>query len=115
MNPQELMSGLRKANQDLDRKNEELAELSEKYADAERAYRIALAGKILEHKAAGHPVTIINDLARGDKAVADLRFQRDVAKEVLKSGRQAAQGIVEKIGSYRSLLTFLREEIFNSK
>jgi len=111
MNPQQIMDGLRRANQDLDRKNDELAALSEKYAAAEQAYRIALAKRILEYKADGHPVTIINDLARGDKHVAGLKFERDVAREVLKTGRQAAQGIVEKIGSYRSLLTWLREEL----
>ena len=58
-----------------------------KYADAERAYRVALAKKILELHAEGKAWTVTADIARGDKDVADLRYERDVAEGV----KQAAQ------------------------
>lgn len=59
-------------------------------ADAERAYRGALAQKILELRAEGEPVTIVSDLARGEKRVRDLRHARDVAAGVLDAARQQA-------------------------
>lgn len=56
---------------------------SKALAEAERAYRVALARKIVEVHADGAAWTVAQDLARGDKAVADLRYYRDVAKGVL--------------------------------
>lgn len=56
---------------------------SEKLAKREQAYRLALARKIVEVQAAGSAWTVAQDLARGDKDVAQLRYERDVAKGVL--------------------------------
>ncbi len=60
-------------------------------AKAERNYRIAKAKKILELRAEGHPVTIVLDLARGDKKVADLAYARDCAKVRYTSLLEAIQ------------------------
>jgi hypothetical protein len=60
------------------------------YAEAERAYRKALATKITELRADGQPATLAADLARGDERVADLRYRRDVAEGVVEAARQAA-------------------------
>lgn len=59
-------------------------------ADAERAYRVALARKIVEVHAEGAAWTVAQDLARGDKQVADLRYLRDVAKGVLDAAETVA-------------------------
>lgn len=59
-------------------------------AAKERAYRVALAQAITRYRADGHAATVCADLARGDKAVADLRYARDVAQGVLDSAQQAA-------------------------
>jgi hypothetical protein len=59
------------------------------YAEAERAYRKALADRIVELRADGQPATLTADLARGDKQVAYLRYKRDVA-EGLKEAAQTA-------------------------
>lgn len=58
-------------------------------AESERDYRVALAKKILLLRDDKVPVTIINDLARGDEAVADLKFKRDVAQTLYDSVTQA--------------------------
>lgn len=63
---------------------------SEKLATAERAYRIALAQKIVEVHAEGAAWTVAQDLARGDRQVADLRYARDVAKGVLDAAETVA-------------------------
>ena len=58
-------------------------------AKAEQVYRVALAKKFLELKAQGEKVTIMSDLARGDEAVAQLKFERDVAETLYDSNREA--------------------------
>jgi hypothetical protein len=60
------------------------------YALAERAYREALAKRILELRAEGMAVTACGDVARGDKHVADLKFKRDVADGVREAAAQTA-------------------------
>jgi hypothetical protein len=60
------------------------------YAEAERAYRLALASKITELRASGESVTLAADLARGDKRVADLRMARDIAEGVVEAAKQRA-------------------------
>lgn len=60
------------------------------YAEAERAYREALALKILALKAEGTAWSSCGDIARGDRAVAALKYKRDVADGVKEAATQAA-------------------------
>jgi hypothetical protein len=60
------------------------------YAEAERAYRMALATAILELRAEGMAITACADVARGRPNVADLRYARDVAEGVKEAASQAA-------------------------
>lgn len=75
-----------------------------KKAETEGNYRIALAEKILILRNEGIPVTIINDLARGDKTVARIRFQRDVADTEYNAG-------IEEIQCTKVALRILQEQI----
>lgn len=59
-------------------------------AEKERAYRVALARRIVEVHGEGAAWTVAQDLARGDQAVADLRYHRDVANGVLEAAQQRA-------------------------
>lgn len=61
------------------------------YAEAEQNYRIALAEKMLELRADGQPVTIVPDLARGDRKIARLKFDRDAKEAVYKAAQEAIQ------------------------
>ena len=65
-------------------------EAAEKCAQAELLYRKALAHKIVELHADGVAWTVAQDVARGDEKVAQLRFERDVAKGVLDAAEQRA-------------------------
>lgn len=67
-----------------------LKDASEKLAQAEKAYRLALAKKIVSVHADGAAWTVAQDLARGAENVADLRYDRDVARGVLEATQQAA-------------------------
>ena len=67
-------------------RREAAAELAEK----ERAYRMALAKEIVHQHSEGAAWTVAQDLARGSKHVADLRYERDVARGVLDAAEQRA-------------------------
>lgn len=67
-----------------------LRDASEALATAERAYRKALARKIVEVHADGAAWSVASDLARGDDAVANLRWERDVAKGVFEATQTAS-------------------------
>lgn len=63
-------------------------------ADKERTYRQALASKILELRAGADGESVAwsacADIARGDRNVARLKYERDVADGVLDAARQQA-------------------------
>lgn len=67
----------------------ELKKRGQKYAESEKAYRIALARRILDEREKGTPVTIISDICRGSAQIAGLRFERDCAEVVYKSAMEA--------------------------
>lgn len=59
-------------------------------ADAEQAYRVALASEIVRQHDAGVAWTVAKDLARGKREVALLRNRRDIAAGVLDAAETAA-------------------------
>lgn len=67
-----------------------MREHSRALAEAERAYRKRLAERILAMKADGVAVTACETIAKGEKDVADLRYQRDVAQGIFEATRQEA-------------------------
>lgn len=66
-----------------------LARNGQKLAVCEREYRIALAEFILIKRTEGLPVTIIGDVARGDRKIAQLKFERDTAQSVYDANQEA--------------------------
>ena len=58
---------------------------------AEYEYRVALAQEIAKLRADGNPVTIVPDMARGDKQVARLRLDRDLKEVSFKAAGEAIQ------------------------
>lgn len=67
-----------------------ITEATDDLAAKEQAYRVALALEIVAQHAAGRAWTVCPDLARGDAKVAQLRYERDVAKGVLDAAHQSA-------------------------
>ena len=61
----------------------------EELALAEREYRIALAQRIAKEQDKGTKVTIIGDICRGDKEVAELKYKRDMARVLYDSSQEA--------------------------
>lgn len=63
---------------------------SAELADAEQAYRVALASEIVRQHDGGAAWTVAQDLARGAQPVAALRHRRDIAAGVLDAAETAA-------------------------
>ena len=111
MSPQEIMDGMANKNRQLTTKNIEYLELSEKLAQAKRDYNISKAQKTLSMKSEGHAATLIPTLVSGDRAVAELCYKADVAEGVYRACFESIKDIRSAIDSYRSLLTWMREEL----
>ena len=65
--------------------------LKQAYIDAARAqeaYRLALAERILELRGDGLPATLCQDLAKGTRAVTELRRHWDIAEGVKEAMQQ---------------------------
>ena len=67
----------------------QLRQSSVQLAENEKSYRVALAKAILEERAKGTPVSIINDLCRGREDIAQLRFSRDCSEAIYESTKEA--------------------------
>lgn len=53
-------------------------------AESERDYRIALAQKMLVEREKGTPVTILGDICRGDRNIAEAKMERDIAETLFE-------------------------------
>ena len=73
-------------------------------AESEKQYRMALAEKVLNLREQGFPATLIGDTARGDKTVAQLKFERDCAQVVYDNAKEA-------VLAYKKQIDVLREQI----
>jgi len=85
MSGQDLYIELRYKQQALETALGELGKCGRANAEAEAKYRIALAKKILEERDKGTPVTIISDVCRGYREIAQLKFKRDVSKTMYEA------------------------------
>lgn len=111
VNPQELITGVQEKNRLLSLKNDEYAILIEERASSERAYNIAVAEKTIALKIEGNSIGLIDKLVRGDKTIAQLKYQLDVAEGVEKACLQAIKNLRSAIDTYRSLLSWLKAEM----
>ena len=85
---QSLQSEMTTLRADLNKAITILKERGQTKAKAERDYRVAVAKEILILRDKGIPVTIINDLVRGNEDIAELKLQRDIAETLYESAMQ---------------------------
>lgn len=78
------------AEQEQRRVESEIHTAYKAYARREQLYRVALARKILALKADGMAITACETVAKGDPAIAELRYERDIAEGVRETARHAA-------------------------
>ena len=86
---QDLMIQINRLQNKLNIAIKELKTRGKNKAKAEADYRVALAEKILIERDKGMPVTIINDVCRGDRGIAKLKMERDIAETLYETCLQA--------------------------
>ena len=86
---QDLVMQMRILQDKLNLAQRELKKRGISKAKAEADYRTALAEKILIERDEGTPVTIINDICRGDREIAKLKMERDIAETLYETCLQA--------------------------
>lgn len=85
--------------------------LVQKAANSEKAYRMALASKMISLKSEGQNATIIPDIARGDALVADLKWQRDVDDGILDACKNAIKILSGEMTGFQTLINRHRAEM----
>ena len=111
MTPQGIMDGMQKKNRELSMKNDELPELAENMAQAERNFNVEYAKKILELKSEGMAITLAKEVAKGYRPIADLLFTYHVAEAVYDSAKKKIASLNMAIDTYRSLLSWQKSEL----
>ena len=86
---QDLVMQMRVLQDKLNLAQRELKKRGISKAKAEADYRTALAEKILIERDEGTPVTIINDICRGDREIAKLKMERDIAETLYETCLEA--------------------------
>ena len=80
---------IQKEQQNLEYAITEMKKRGNKLAYAEHNYRVALSQRLTELRAEGQPVTHLADIARGEKKIANLRLNRDIAQGLYDSSKEA--------------------------
>ena len=106
----EIIQELNNLNKRLSNAYKEMYQQAKLYSEAERAYKVANAKKILELNDGGQKATLILDLARGDEGVAELRFQRDLAKGRYETAKESIKSMRTSLTVYQSILK-LQDEV----
>lgn len=104
MSGQDLFIEMQDRQRLLERALGELGKRGRAKAQAEHDYRVALAQEILKKRDAGYPATLIGDLCRGERSIAKLKFERDVAETMYAAA-------LEAINAYKLGIRVLSEQI----
>lgn len=81
-------------------------------AEKTRNYRILLAKKILELKADGQAISIIDKIAKGDEAVAEAEFEMNVAEVKYKASNE---NIMAQKKLYDSIEADIKREYYKGE
>ena len=108
------MQGMEEDKRLLSSKNTEYIEFLRQRASFEGTYNIAYAEKILQLKSDGYPVSILAALARGDRKVASIKRELDIADGIARACQESMKDIRASIDSARSYLSWLKAEMQSS-
>jgi hypothetical protein len=103
MELQQITSMIMVASQRIDKATKEIYKMADKKAETERTYRIALAQKKLILKAEGMAISLIEDVARGDEEVANLKFERDSAEDRFKAAIESLRALQAELSGLQTI------------
>ena len=110
MTVSQIEQGIISKNKHLDLKNQEYVELVEKRAQLERDWRVACYRALLD--LSSEPVTVRQDLVKGDREVAKLKMKYEISLGVERACLEAMKDTREKIAVYRSFLSYHKAQSF---
>lgn len=108
----DLYEEINKLIQQLDYSVKTLRTNGSELALKEHDYKIKVAQKVFELKSQGTPATLINLTIYGDKEVAKLRYERDIAETIYNANQESINSIKLKL---RILENQLNREWGNTK
>ena len=88
MDGQNLWAEIQSKRKELGSEIDSLRQAGFQLARNENAYRLELAKFIASARASGIPVTIIDNLAKGEETIANLRMQRDMSEVLYKTAQE---------------------------
>jgi len=109
---QDIMNAIQSCTLTIDACIKDLRKRAYTKAQTEMDYRVALAQKLLIERDKGLPATISNDVCRGQKEIAKLRFDRDIAKSMYDI---VLQKVYASKAEYATLEKQYRLEFNNTK
>lgn len=89
----DLYNELESKIQELEISIRSLRKTGQKYAEAERDYKILLRQEVLKLRDEGQAIGVIDKICYGIPEVAEARFKRDVAKAVYTANLEAINSI----------------------
>jgi len=114
MSPQYIIQELATFRKKLAELNGEIIKLGNQKSEAEYNYRLLKAKKIVELRYKKTPVTIISDLVKGDKEVAELKLKLDALEVLYDNKRENIRSLRDVMSVYQSILNYLKIEIGGS-
>lgn len=106
---QSVIEAMRSVQQRLDTSSKKIFAMAREKAESEKRYKIALRQEVLKLKSEGHPATLILELAKGKEDIAELRFQRDIARETYKAGLDSMNNLRTEASLLQSILRWQNE------
>lgn len=114
MNPQEIIDAINKAKYELSKLNDNLKNFGIQKEKAERTYKIELRKELLRLRLEKIPSNIIQDIAKGDEKISQLRLERGLAENNYIVCQEALRNKRLELECLRSLLTWQRVELNNN-
>lgn len=93
-----LINEIERLRKDLNNTIGELKRAGYQKAKAEYTYRVALSKELLVQREKGLPVTIINDIVRGNEEIAKYKFNRDYAETIYETTLERLRAIKIELG-----------------
>ena len=107
MEPITIANELHDTGKQLRKGAQEIFAAAREKAESEKNYRVALAREIMTLKEKGLPVSVINDVARGN--TADLKFARDLADAKYTASREALNSLQAQASSLQTIIRFYKD------
>ena len=107
MEPITIANELHDTGKQLRKGAQEIFAAAREKAESEKNYRVALAREIMTLRDKGLPVSIINDVARGN--TADLKYSRDLSEAKYRASIEALDSLRSQSSALQTIIRYYRD------